>query len=90
MHHSPFFWVSAFFILLAMLIYVTTNNLAFWPGKQAQQPVPALAPWPECANSRSKTKPWERGRIAFGDRPLRSKTIGAVTVPSTSPTSTWP
>ena len=44
MHHSPFFWVAAFFIMLAMTIYVMTNDLAFWPGKKAQQPVPALAP----------------------------------------------
>ena len=44
MHHSPFFWVAAFFILLAMIIYVTTNNLAFGPGQKAQPSVPALAP----------------------------------------------
>ena len=44
MHHSPFFWVAAIFILLAMVIYVTTNNLSFLPGKKAQPPVPALAP----------------------------------------------
>jgi len=44
MHHSPFFWVAACFIMLAMIIYVTTNDTAFRPGKSAQQPVPALAP----------------------------------------------
>ncbi len=44
MHHSPFFWVAAVFIMLAMTIYVVTNDLSFWPGKKAQQPVPALAP----------------------------------------------
>ena len=44
MHRSPFFWVAAVFILIAMVVYVTTNNLAFFPGKQAQAPVPALAP----------------------------------------------
>jgi len=43
-HRSPFFWVAAFFILLAMVIYVTTNNLAFLPGQEAQPPVPAVAP----------------------------------------------
>jgi hypothetical protein len=43
-HRYPFFWVAAFFILVAMVIYVVTNNLAFWPGKKAQAPVPALAP----------------------------------------------
>jgi hypothetical protein len=44
MHHSPFFWVAAFFILLAMIIYITTNDLAFWPGRKAQEPTPAIAP----------------------------------------------
>ena len=44
MHHSAFFWVAAGFILLAMIIYVTTNNLAFGPGDKPRQPVPALAP----------------------------------------------
>jgi hypothetical protein len=44
MHHSPFFWVAAFFIGAAMFVYVITNDLAFWPGKKSQQPVPALAP----------------------------------------------
>ena len=44
MHHSPFFWVAAVFIMLAMIVYVTTNNLAIGPDKKPQQPVPALAP----------------------------------------------
>lgn len=44
MHHSPFFWVSAFFIMAAMVIYVMTGNLSVWPGREAQAPVPALAP----------------------------------------------
>ena len=44
MHHSPFFWVAAAFILLAMIVYVTTNNMAFWPGQKAAPPAPALAP----------------------------------------------
>jgi hypothetical protein len=44
MHHSPFFWVAAFFILLAMTIYVVTENLSIGPGKKPQPPVPALAP----------------------------------------------
>lgn len=43
-HRNPFFWVAAFFILVAMVIYVVTNNLAFWPGEPAAKPVPALAP----------------------------------------------
>ena len=44
MHHRPFFWVAAFFIGLAMTIYVMTNDLAFWPGKKTQPPIPALVP----------------------------------------------
>ena len=44
LHHSPFFWVAAFCILVAMSVYVMTNNLAFWPGRGPQKPVPALAP----------------------------------------------
>ena len=44
MHHSPFFWVAAVCLLGGMVVYVMTNNLAFWPGKKAQQPVPAVAP----------------------------------------------
>jgi hypothetical protein len=44
MHHSPFFWVAAVCIMLAMVVYVMTNNLAFWPGDKAQPPVPALTP----------------------------------------------
>jgi hypothetical protein len=44
MHHSPFFWIAAFCILLAMAIYVMTGNLAFRPSRATQKPVPALAP----------------------------------------------
>ena len=44
MHHSAFFWVAAVCLLLAMTIYVMTNNLATRPGGKAAQPVPALAP----------------------------------------------
>jgi hypothetical protein len=44
MHHSPFFWVAAFFILVAMTIYVMTQNLSIRPDKKPQPPVPALAP----------------------------------------------
>lgn len=43
-HHSPFFWVAAFFIMVAMTVFITTNGLAVWPGGPAQRPVPALAP----------------------------------------------
>ncbi len=31
MHHSPFFWVAAVFILVAMLIFVFTDGLLFRP-----------------------------------------------------------
>lgn len=44
MHRSPFFWVAAVCLLLGMMVYVITNNLAFWPGEPAQTPPPALAP----------------------------------------------
>jgi len=44
MHHSPFFWVAAGCIAVALTVYVVTNNLAFWPGSRAHDPVPALAP----------------------------------------------
>lgn len=43
-HRSPFFWVAAVFILVAMIIYVLTGNLANRPRQPAQPPVPALAP----------------------------------------------
>ena len=43
-HHSPFFWVAAAFIMAAMITYVMTSNLSFWPGKEPQAPVPAVAP----------------------------------------------
>ena len=44
MHHSPFFWVAAVCLLGAMVIYVMTSNLSFWPGQEPRQPVPALTP----------------------------------------------
>lgn len=44
MHHSPFFWVAAVCLMGAMVIYVMTSNLSFWPGQEPRQPVPALAP----------------------------------------------
>ena len=30
-HRSPFFWIAAFFILVAMLIFVFTDGLLFRP-----------------------------------------------------------
>jgi hypothetical protein len=44
MHHSPFFWVAAVCLMGAMVIYVMTSNLSFWPGQEPQKPVPALTP----------------------------------------------
>ena len=44
MHHSPFFWVAAFFILLAMIAYVMTDNLALRSSRPPQNQVPALIP----------------------------------------------
>jgi hypothetical protein len=44
MHHSPFFWVAVVCISAAMMIYVWTNDLAFWPNHAAQAPVPAVSP----------------------------------------------
>ena len=43
MHHTPFFWVAAFFILLAMAIYIVTDGFAIMPGR-AGKPVPVLTP----------------------------------------------
>jgi hypothetical protein len=44
MHHSPFFWAAAFFMLLAMVVYIVTENLAIRPGRAPQNPVPAIVP----------------------------------------------
>jgi hypothetical protein len=44
MHHSPFFWIAAAFILLAMIVYVVTGDLSFRPGRAPKNQVPALAP----------------------------------------------
>ncbi len=44
LHHSPFFWVAASFIMAAMIIYIATGNLAFRPGRAPQAPVPAVTP----------------------------------------------
>ncbi|HWA09605.1 MAG TPA: hypothetical protein VG838_09165 [Opitutaceae bacterium] len=43
-HRSPVFWLAAFFIMLAMTIYVMTDNFAIRPGQKLQRPVPAVAP----------------------------------------------
>jgi hypothetical protein len=41
MHRSWFFWVAAVAMLAAMVIYVTSINLAFRPRGQSQSPLPA-------------------------------------------------
>jgi hypothetical protein len=41
MHHSPFFWVAAFFILLAMVIFVATDGFLL---RSRAAPAPAAAP----------------------------------------------
>lgn len=38
MHHSWFFWVAAFSIMLAMVIYVMSIDLVFRPRGQGPQP----------------------------------------------------
>jgi hypothetical protein len=38
MHHTPFFWVAAFFLLLAMFIFVTTDGFLLRPRARAQAP----------------------------------------------------
>jgi hypothetical protein len=43
-HHSPFFWMAAFFILLSMAIYVGTQNLSLRPGHGPQEPMTAVVP----------------------------------------------
>lgn len=40
MHHRPFFWLAAFSIMVAMIIFVVSDGFAFWPGTK---PVPAVA-----------------------------------------------
>lgn len=44
LHHSRFFWISAFLIMLAMVIYVLSGNLAYRPGRPVRAPEPAIAP----------------------------------------------
>ena len=45
MHLSPFFWVAFVGLLMAMTVFVMTNNLSFWPGDKAElKPVPVRAP----------------------------------------------
>ena len=45
MHLSPFFWVAAFFILLAMIIFVVTDGFLIRPrATQVQAATPAVGP----------------------------------------------
>jgi hypothetical protein len=43
MHHSRFFWVAVFFLLLAMGIFVMTDGFFFRPRTQSQTPVGSAA-----------------------------------------------
>jgi hypothetical protein len=43
MHHSPFFWVAAFFILLAMVVFVMTDGFLLRPRPAAPAPA-AVSP----------------------------------------------
>lgn len=43
MHHSPFFWVAAVCIMVAMTIYVLTNNLSVTHGGNTQPPAAVIA-----------------------------------------------
>ncbi len=38
LHHSPLFWVAAFFILLAMAIFVFTDGFLLRPRGPARAP----------------------------------------------------
>jgi hypothetical protein len=40
MHRSAFFWVSAFFILLAMAIFVLSDGFVFRPRLHSEALVP--------------------------------------------------
>lgn len=44
MHHSPFFWVAVVCIMLAMTIYVLSNNLTVAPDAKTTKPISALTP----------------------------------------------
>jgi hypothetical protein len=41
LHHSPFFWVAGFFILLALLGFIFSGNLAWQPSPLPTQAAPA-------------------------------------------------
>ena len=38
LHHSPFFWAAAFFILLAMAVFVFTDGFLLRPRGPARAP----------------------------------------------------
>ena len=51
--HRPFWkhvhqdwrvWIAVVLMLGLVLVYVMTNNLSLRPGKQATEPMPAIAP----------------------------------------------
>ena len=41
LHHSPFFWVAGVFILVALLAFIFSGNLAWRPATSAPQPAAA-------------------------------------------------
>jgi len=40
-HHDWRLWVAVSLMLVALLTYVMTGDLAWWPRSQPQQPLPA-------------------------------------------------
>ena len=42
-HHSPWFWVAVILMLVAMVYYVMSDDLALAPGPQEGERVPAAA-----------------------------------------------
>ncbi len=42
-HHSPFFWVGAFFMLLAMGVFVFTDGFLLRSRGSAPAPAPVIA-----------------------------------------------
>jgi hypothetical protein len=43
-HHSPWFWVAVILMLIAMVYYVFSDDLALAPGPQQGQGEPAAGP----------------------------------------------
>jgi hypothetical protein len=41
LHHNVFFWVAGFFILIALLAFIFSGNLALQPALSTPQPTPS-------------------------------------------------